>query len=181
LKSWVFDRKLGGLQDKMKEESHERVCVFDFEHTFTEGEKALINKTREALCKFEANPSVELFEENISLILKVDEVFLNYGWCTLREILLCQFGNPHSEIDKWFFNLHFYNFVIDLIECLHRVHNWPERENEMFLEDLENGMKNKVYRLPRGSNINLGKTASSANNKKSNTDVSKSSGYGKQM
>jgi hypothetical protein len=180
LKSWVLDRKLGGLQDKMKDESHERVIVFDFERTFTEGEKALINKTREVLCKFEVNPSVDLFEENISLILKVDEVFLNYAWFTLREILLCQFGNPQSEIDKWFFNLHFYNFLMDLIECLHRVHNWSEGDNEMFLKDLESGMKNKVYRLPRDSQSNLGKNADLANNKKPNVGISKSSGYGKQ-
>lgn len=178
MKSWVLDRKLGGLQDKMKAECHERVVVFDFERTFTEGEKALINKTREALCKFEANPSVDLFDENIKIILKVDEVYLNYAMFTLREILLCQFGNPNSEIDRWYFKLHFYNFFMDLTECLQRVHNWSEGDNEIFLKNFESGMKNKVYRLPRDSHSNLGQTANLANNKKANAGTSKNKSEG---
>jgi hypothetical protein len=173
LKSWVLDRKLGGLQDKMKAESHERVIVFDFERTFTENEKALINKTREALCKFEVNPSADLFDENIKIILKVDEVYLNYAMFTLREILLCQFGNPNSEIDQWYFNLHFYNFLLDLTECLQRVRNWPKGDKEIFLKNLEDGLKNKVYRLPRDSHSNLDQTANLSNNKKANAGSSK--------
>ena len=151
----------------MKQEPHERGVVFDFERTFTEGEKALINKMREVLCKFEENPSGDLFDENIEILLKFDQVLLNYAINTLREIVLCQFGNPNNKIDKWYFNLHFYNFFMDLTECLQRVHKWPEKENELFLKDLEeNGLENKAYRVPRDSNSNLGRTVKLANNKK---------------
>jgi hypothetical protein len=173
LKSWVIDRKLGGLQDKMQAEAHERVIVFDFERTFTEGEKTLINRMREVLSKFEVNSSADLFDENIKIILKVDEVFLNYAMFTLREILLCQFGNPNSEIDRWYFQLHFYNFLLDLTECLQRVHNWSEGDNEVFLKELEDGRKNKVYRLPRDSRSNSGQTVNLLNNKKANAGSSK--------
>ena len=118
--------------------------------------KHLLIKMMEFYAKFESNPSADLFDANLDVILKTDQVFLQYGMYTLREIMLCQFGNPDSEIDQWYFNLHFYNFFMDLIECWRNVHKWSGEDNAFFLKDLnEGGMKNKVYRIPRGSSANL--------------------------
>ncbi len=151
MKRWVLDKRLGDLRNKMKEEPTERAGVFDFERTFMESEKALINKMNEFYDKFESNPSAALFEANLEVILKADEILLKYAMYTLREIMLCQFGDPESEIEKWYFDLHFYNFFLDLTECWQKVHKWPEEEKEEFLKEMhENCMKNKVYRIPRG-------------------------------
>jgi hypothetical protein len=36
------------------------------------------------------------------------------------------------------------------------VHKWPEEEKQYLIKDInEGGMKNKVYRIPRGFSANL--------------------------
>jgi hypothetical protein len=71
---------------------------------------------------------------------------------TLKFTMLCFMGDPENEIHKWYFNLHFYNFYIDLSECLQRVQKWPEKERAWFLNFLkEDGMKDRIFRIPRGS------------------------------
>jgi hypothetical protein len=152
MKNWALDGKICDLEEKMKEERHERVAVLDFERTFTEGEKALINNMREILEKFEVTGSTDLIVENLHVVLKFDQIMLNYAMYTLREVLLYQFGNLDSEIDQWYFNLHFYNFYLDLHDVLDRVHNWPREEKEALEKELkENDLKDRVFRIPRDS------------------------------
>jgi hypothetical protein len=86
------------------------------------------------------------------LIFKASEIFFRYATDTFRFVFLSLWGNPESEIDKWYFNLHFYNFFMDIEDYLNHVHKWPQQEKEDFVKFLnETGMASKVFRFPRGS------------------------------
>ena len=53
------------------------------------------------------------------------------------------------EIVEYFFRLHFYNFEVDLSECLANVRTWSEKDREEFLLDLKQHGAS-FFRLPRG-------------------------------
>jgi hypothetical protein len=138
------------LSDKMTEEPQERAIVFDYEASFTDSEKKLFEK----IVEFQGDNDITIQEldAQFRLIIKANEILLRYGKCTLKNITLSIIGDPDSEIDEWFFNLHFYNFILDLLHCLQRVHTWNEKDKELFLKDLENNdVKNKYFRCPRVS------------------------------
>jgi hypothetical protein len=151
LKAWVLKNRVEDLSEKLTDTPEERGARIDFS-SFSEPEKALIRKIWDLQAEYGENLPSEVLEANKELVFKANEIFFKYVMNTLKFTMLCFMGDPESEIHKWYFNLHFYNFFVDLNECLDHVKNWPEKEHEWFLSFLkENGMKDKVYRFPRGS------------------------------
>jgi hypothetical protein len=151
LKTWVLNKRIEDLSEKLVDEPGERVARIDIS-SFTEPEKLLVQKIWDLQEEYGVELPPEVIEANKDLILKAHSILINYVLDTFRYATLSILGNYENEIDKWYFNLHFYNFFLDLKECLDRVHKWPKKECEWFLNFLkEDGMKSKVFRFPRGT------------------------------
>ena len=56
-----------------------------------------------------------------------------------------------DDVAKWFFKLHFHNFLKDWIDVLGNLRKWKKENVEKWKKEMEEtGMWNKVFRLPRG-------------------------------
>ncbi len=151
MKAWVLNNRVEVLSKKLIDEPTERVAKIDFS-SFTEPEKVLMEKIRDLQEEHGSKLPPEVMEANKDLIFKAYDSLIKYVLDTFRYALLGMLGTYESEIDKWYFNLHFYNFFLDLQECLDRVHKWPDKEREWFLNFLkEDSVKNRVFRFPRGT------------------------------
>ena len=139
---------MNDLSEKLKAAPDERVIRIDF-GSFSEPEKVLIRKIWDLQEEHGDNLPPEVLEANKELVFKANEVLFRYVVNTLKFTLLCFMGDPEDEIHRWYFNLHFHNFFLDLFECLQRVQKWPEKEREWFLGFLkEDGAKDRVFRFP---------------------------------
>ena len=168
MKTWKLDRKLGNLSEKLKAVSSEGIRI-DFD-SFPEPERLLLRKVWEIEEKYEGSPPADVIEANAEFIFKAREVI---GWRVIELFMfVMQELLGSDEIEEWYFKLHFYNFFEDLKECLERVRKWSEKEREEVLKDMkENGMMNKVFRIPRGFNEH---NTIEDENKKEDTDYGKS-------
>jgi len=149
LKRWGLDKRLDGLSEKLEPASSEGIRI-DFD-SFPEPEKQLLTKIIEIHRKYGHSPPDDVVEANKEFIFKAGEVI---GWRVLELFMFVEktlLGG--DEIEEWYFNLHFCNFLADLNECIQRVRKWPERDREEFLSHMKrDGMMDKVFRIPRGFN-----------------------------
>jgi hypothetical protein len=150
----AIQRRLEVLANKMVEEPTERVIVVDYDRTFTDSEKKLFEKIWKSPPS-DNNITLRELDAQIKLIVKADQILLQYALYHLRKTMLSVYGDPDSKIDEWFFNQHFFNFFKDLMDCLHRVRTWQDKDKEEFLRELEeNGLQDKCYRFPREDPLN---------------------------
>jgi hypothetical protein len=149
LKSWQLDRRVGDLSEKLKPVQSD-IVTLDFD-SFSEPEKQLFRKIWEIQNKYGLSPPADVLEANKELIFKALEV---YSWRVMQLFMFVMEGSlSKDEVEVWYFKLHFYNFFEDLKECLANVRNWSEKDREEFLRDMkQNGIMNKVFRIPRGFN-----------------------------
>ena len=144
-------RRLEGLGEKLADKTSGGMIHIDFD-SFSEEEKLLFRKCDEIEAKFLQTGSMEPFAENFDLILKNLEVILRRVremYCYVVPMVLGSDGS--KEIVEYFFKLHFYNFEVDLAECLSHVRTWTEKDRCEFLADLvKNGPA--FFRIPRGFN-----------------------------
>lgn len=149
MKTWKLDRKIGNLSEKFRTVPSEGIRI-DFD-SFPEPERLLLRKVWEIEEKYGGSPPADVIEANAEFIFKAREVV---GWRVLQLFMFVMKELLGAdEIEEWYFKLHFYNFFEDLKECLERVRNWSKKDREEFLKDMnENGMMNKVFRIPRGFN-----------------------------
>ena len=149
MKSWKLNRRVGDLSEKL-EPVQSDVVRLDFD-SFPEPEKQLLTKIIEIHRKYGHSPPADVVEANKEFIFKAGEVI---GWRVLELFMFVEktlLGG--DEIEEWYFNLHFCNFLADLNECIQRVRKWPERDREEFLSHMKrDGMMDKVFRIPRGFN-----------------------------
>jgi hypothetical protein len=147
MKTWQLNKRVVNLSEKLKPVPSD-VVRLDFD-SFPEPEKQLFRKVWEIQEKYGSEPPASVIEANAEFIFKASDVI---GWRVLelfmfvmRELL------GGDEIEEWYFKLHFYNFFVDLKECLDRVRKWSEKDREEFLRDMkESDMLDKVFRIPRG-------------------------------
>jgi hypothetical protein len=149
MKSWQLDRRVGALSEKLKPVSSD-VVRLDFE-SFSEPEKQLFNKIWEIQQEYGFSPPADVIEANKELVFKASEVIswrvIQLFMFVMKELL------GEDEIEEWYFKLHFYNFFVDLKECLANVRKWSEKDRQDFLKDMkEHDTMNKVFRIPRGFN-----------------------------
>jgi len=146
LKSWQLNKRVGDLSEKLTP-VNSGVVRLDY-YSFTEPEKQLFNKISEMQDKYGDSPPADVLEANREFIFKALEVISG------RVLELFMFVNQEllgDEIEAWYFKLHFYNFFVDLNECLQRVRKWPEDERERFLKDMKtSGNIDRAFRIPRG-------------------------------
>ena len=105
-------------------------------NSFSEAEQLLFRKVDEIEEKYRETGSIEVLAENSDLIFKTLEVLLmriRELYCyAVPMVLGCDETN---EIVEYFFRLHFYNFEVDLTDCLAQVNEWSESDRDEFLLD----------------------------------------------
>jgi hypothetical protein len=150
MKTWQLDRKVNDLSEKLMVDALSAEGRLDFGASFSDAEKALLEKVGGIEEKYRQSGSVELLLENSGLISKSLEVILRHIeelYCSTVPLVLG--GSERDEIVEYFFRLHYRNFEADLSECLAKVGKWSEKERGEFLLDLrKNGAP--LFRIPRG-------------------------------
>ena len=156
----MLNRRVDGLSEKIDiPEESERIARFDIS-CFTQEERLLFDKIRDLQEQYGNQVPSEVLEANKALIYKAEEILAVYAVDTFKFMLLGIWGG-NDEIERWYINLHFQNFLLDLVECLRHVQQWPQKERDDYLAFLkETGMIDKAFRCPRGP--------SSMENKKAN-------------
>ena len=153
MKPWQLNRKLDDLSEKLKDASMDGTTRIDPD-CLTEGEKLLFAKVSEFYAKYGLDFPDDVLAANWELFSKALDVIFRRVLDLFLFVMPKAFGS--GEIEEWYFKLHFYNFYVDLLECLERVSKWPEKEREIFLNDMkQNDGLNKVFRIPRGPNVKL--------------------------
>ena len=148
MKSWKLTRRVGNLLEKLKPIESD-VVRLDFD-SFTEPEKQLFRKVWEIHENYGTSPPSHVLEENKEFVSKALEV-VSWRVLELFMFVMCE-TLEDDEIEQWYFKLHFYNFFVDLKECLQRVRKWSDKDREEFLCDMkESGMLNRVFRFRRGA------------------------------
>jgi hypothetical protein len=143
-------RRVENLSEKLKTPSPGCFVHLDFD-SFSEPEKQLFAKVEEIEKNYVQTGSLDNLPENAALVLKKVEVIFK----RIRE-LYCYAAQKvwglerNREIVEHFFRLYFYNFEVDLTECLENFDGRSEKEKAEFLLDLKkNGVI--IFRLPRRS------------------------------
>jgi hypothetical protein len=146
LKSWELNRRVEDLWEKM-EPARSGVVRLDFE-SFSEAEQQLFNKVREIRERYGDSPPFDVMEANREFFSKSCEV-ISWRVTELFMFVMCM-GFMGDEIEEWYFKLHFYNFFVDLNECLQRVRKWSEKDRQDFLK---HNMMDGFFRIPRGFSV----------------------------
>jgi len=138
---------VAALSEKLKPAASD-VVRLDFD-SFTEPEQQLFSRIWEIQKEYGLDPPADVIEANAELIFKARQVI---GWRVMELFMFVMKELLGSdEVEEWFFKLHFYNFFEDLKDCLANVRGWSDRDREEFLRGMkENGMMNRVFRIPRG-------------------------------
>jgi hypothetical protein len=129
MKTSALSKRVDDLSMKIVDEPKEHIARFD-DSSFTDAEKLLFRKIEELQEQYGARLNPEVLEANKDLIFKAHEILLHYAVDTFRFTLLCFFGNPESQRDKNLFTLFFYNFLLDVRECLKEAQKHPESEDD---------------------------------------------------
>ncbi len=162
MKPICLDRRLDVLSEKMGTVPFDIVRVDS--DSFPENERQLIAKVSALeLDDFSSNLPREVVEENNRLMSKFFEVFarriIDLFLEAVPTTLCC------DEIERWYFKLHFYNFLADFTECHKRVRGWSSKDREDFLKMLkDSGGIDGFFRLPR-INLELNETVEAKSDK----------------
>ena len=142
-------RRVENVSEKLKDPTDNTIIHLNFD-SFSEAEKALFRKFQEIEEEFQRTGNENLLLENADLMLKPSEILAKrvtelYRH-TMTTLLAC---DERREIVDYFFDLHFYNFETDIVECLANLRNWSDKDRDEFLADVKkNGVR--PFRLPRG-------------------------------
>jgi len=126
--------------------------LIDF--NLSESEKKLFQRVDEISEEYNRTGNDELLKQNDDLIRKNIEIMqerITELFCYAYPTAICGYTALDREIVNYFFQLHFINFEIDLLECVKSLCRWNESDKEEFLADLKkNGPS--YFRIPRGFN-----------------------------
>jgi len=177
LRSWELKRRLGGLAGRMMDSSVQSSTRID-PACLSESEKRLFERVYEIIDEYSgAVPPDNVLVENMELFSKALEIIVRRAVELFSTVMPKAFGG--GEIEEWYFRLHFWNFMQDLIECIGNVKKWSAKDREEFLIDYrQNDMQNKLYRLPRGgfSQDELERMASEQENEREDEEGDEDSG-----
>jgi hypothetical protein len=140
------NKKLRNLSKKLEAESSKSMAGFDAD-CFSPQEKQLFAKVDEIVAKgnFENLP-YEAIMENLDLVSKAYEIKMRKAAQLFTFFMsnLCGGG----EVETWFFNQFFYNFIIDYMEGLETISKCSEKQRNDFLAYLkENDKLGTVFKI----------------------------------
>lgn len=149
MKSSSLTKRINNLSARLSACGSERFAKLCFE-SLNEADQKLFEKLVNLDCDRFENCNVETLLEHVDLHLKSYSVMLEYLINMFRYVLLSPYKNRHRQVYNWFFNLHFYNFFVELFECYSNVSGWSETDFEEFIADLEkNPAKDAVFIIPK--------------------------------
>jgi hypothetical protein len=153
-----LDKKVSDLSEKIDvEEPSEKIARFDLS-CFSKEEQLLFEKVSELRNQGVDGFPMDVYLANRDLILKVEEIFMRYSAETFKYILWAFLGYG-DDIEKWYINLHFQNFIYDLTECIRNLKKWSPKEREDYLAFLKKeNLMGKAFRCPRGPSVDELKT-----------------------
>ncbi len=159
MKHWQLNRKVGSLSREL-DDSAKSETRFDM-NCFTEPERVLFERVHEIVDQYApGSPPLDVIEKNADLWHKGLEIFAR------RAVELFVDVMPASiccdELEEWYFNLYFYNFLLDWAERVDEVRKMPkEKRDALICERREMGMLDIVFRLRRNQpeTITKAKTA----------------------
>jgi len=121
-------------------------------NSFSGAEKALFLKVNEVEEEFKQTGNEEILLKDGDLIYKSIEVMfkrITDLYCYTVPKAICGLTAIDHEIVKHFFQLHFWNFETDLLECILNLQKWEESDRQKFLCDLKK-YGPLYFRMPRG-------------------------------
>lgn len=145
-------KRIDDLSKKINDNDNADITHLDFD-SFSEAEKTLFREVDEIEKDFQQTGNEDILIKNGDLIFKSIEIIVKHVtelYCHILPTALACYEK--REIVDYFFKQHFYNFEMDLSECLAHVHTtWTDKDRDEFLLDLK---KNGAYffRIPRGFN-----------------------------
>jgi hypothetical protein len=149
VKNFELAKRIENLTNKINDPDTESIIHLDFE-SFSEAEKVLFRKVEEIEEEFKKTGDQEILFKNAEFLLKPSEIIfrrITELYCYVATtVLAC--GESREIVDH-FFKLHFYNFEVDLAECLEKTRTWTDKEKEEFLQDLKRSGTH-LFRFPRG-------------------------------
>jgi hypothetical protein len=135
-----INKKLSDISKKLDAESPRSRARFDPD-CFSVEEKQLFAKVNEIAVKDVCeNLTYEEIMENFALISKADEIMMRKA-VELFTFIMPRFSGAHGEVEIWFFNQFFYNFLIDYAECLDTINRCSEKQRSDFLGYLKENNK----------------------------------------
>jgi hypothetical protein len=139
MKPSKLTKRIEELSEKLKPVPSEGIRV-DF-HSFTEPEQLVILKNAELDEKYRGKWTKDLIVENKDLIIKCNGIVID------RVIELFLFSMPRAmmldELEQWFFQFHFHEFIKHWIECSKNLKKWSKKDREDFLRDVKIEPKTK--------------------------------------
>jgi len=144
-----LDWKVKRLEEKMKDVSISGTTRID-PTCLTERERTLFNKVWEIQDKYAPSvPPVDVLAEHHELFITAYHLIVRRAVDLFVTVMPESLGD--SEVEGWYFKLHFYNFMEDLKDCLGNVRKWSEEDRAGFLRNMKKSdMMNRVFRFPRG-------------------------------
>jgi len=131
MKLCLLKKRVDDLSEKLDAPSRAKIARFDF-RCFTPQEQYLFEKICELKDVYGGNLPENVVDVNIELLLKAQEILFLYTFDTFKFFLLEALAGD-DEVEKWYINYHFNNFMDNLIDCTNRVQKWPKKEREKFL------------------------------------------------
>ena len=147
MKSWQLNNRISEISGKL-EDSVETETWIDF-RCLSEPEKELFEEIREITDKYSpAVPPPDVIQKNSKLWYKGLEIFGRRATELFVEILpetfLC------DELERRYFKLYFYNFMLDWQEAMQKVREMPEEKRlTLIAERRQMDLLDFVFRLPR--------------------------------
>ena len=147
MKPWQLNRKLSGLSNQL-DDSIKTETRIDMS-SFSEPEQRLLDKVQEIVDKYApATPPKDVIEKNADLWYKGLEIFGKRVTELFVEVVPDSFCC--DELEKWYFNVYFYNFWLDWMDSIKEVREMPkEQRDELLLERREMDLLDRVFRLKR--------------------------------
>jgi len=147
LKPWQLNKRVNKLSSQLTD-SPKTDTAIDW-NCLSEPERQLLTKVDEIIKEYApGQPPKDLIEKNADLWYKGLEIFGRRATELFVEVIpetMCC-----DELEKWYFNVYFYNFWLDWMESVKVLREMPkERYNELLCERREMGLLDKVFRLPR--------------------------------
>ena len=156
----ALSKRIDNLELKLVDEPKERIVRFGGD-SFTEPEKVLFQRIEDLMQQYGGHLPPDVLKANKDLICKGSYILMKYSIGNFKIALLCFFGNPESQRDKNLFDLFFYNFLLDLIECLKEANKQPQSEEEFERFFERHNLFCKISRLAKrnGADVEMQKRA----------------------
>jgi hypothetical protein len=147
LRPWQLSKRVNNVSSRLADPTKTDTTI-DW-NCLSEPERQLLIKVDEIIKQYApAHPPQDIIEKYADLWYKGLEIFGKRATELFIDIVPDSFCC--DELEKWYFELYFYNFWLDWMDSIKEVRKMPKEQREaLFCELREMGMLDIVFRLPR--------------------------------